>query len=43
MKRFLCLIMIVAMILSAVPALAYEELAKGSKGDAVVELQNSVT
>lgn len=40
MKRFFCLIMVLVLILSAIPALAYEELSKGSRGDAVVELQN---
>ena len=39
MNRFLCLILILILMLSAVPALAYEELAKGSKGDAVIALQ----
>lgn len=39
MKRFLCLIMILALMMSAIPALAFEELAKGSKGDAVIKLQ----
>ena len=39
MKRFLCLIMILALMMSAIPALAFEELAKGSKGIDVVALQ----
>lgn len=39
MKRFLCLIMVLTLMLSAIPALAFEELAKGSKGDAVIKLQ----
>lgn len=39
MKRFLCLIMVLALMMSAIPALAFEELAKGSKGIDVVALQ----
>ena len=39
MKKMLCLFVATILIISAVPALAYEELAKGSKGDAVAALQ----
>ena len=39
MKRMLCLLLVTILIISAVPALAYEELAKGSKGEAVAALQ----
>lgn len=42
MKRFFCLIVAVILMFSAVPALAYEDLSKGSKGDAVSELQNKL-
>lgn len=39
MKKIFCLIMALALMMSAIPALAFEELAKGSKGDAVIKLQ----
>lgn len=39
MKRFFCLIVAVILMISAIPALAYEELAKGSKGEEVKKLQ----
>lgn len=39
--RIFCLVLALLLALTA-PALAYEELSKGSKGDAVVELQNKL-
>ena len=39
MKKMLCLVVAIVMMISAVPALAYEELAMGSKGEEVIKLQ----
>lgn len=39
--RILCTVLALLLVLTA-PALAFEELSKGSKGDAVVELQNKL-
>lgn len=39
MKRLVCMLMVITMILTSVSAPAYEELAKGSSGEEVVRLQ----
>lgn len=39
MKRLVCILMVMIMVFTSVSALAYEELAKGSKGEEVVKLQ----
>lgn len=40
MKRFCCLLIVLVLVMTSVSALAYEELAKGSKGEEVITLQN---